>query len=62
MEVPRLGVQLELKLPAYATATARRDPSHICDLYYGSQQRGILNPLSDAKDRTRILMDPGRDR
>ena len=30
MEVPRLGVKLELKLPAYATATP--DLSHICDL------------------------------
>jgi len=26
MEVPRLGVQLELQLPAYATATATPDP------------------------------------
>ena len=31
MEVPRLGVELELKLPAYATATAMPDPSHIYD-------------------------------
>ena len=27
MEVPRLGVELELQLLAYATATAARDPS-----------------------------------
>ena len=27
MEVPRLGVQLELLLPAYARATATPDPS-----------------------------------
>ena len=27
--VPRLGVELELQLPAYATATAMRDPSLI---------------------------------
>ena len=26
MEVPRLGVQLELQLPAYTTATAMPDP------------------------------------
>ena len=28
MEVPRLGVKLELQLPAYATATATLDLSH----------------------------------
>ena len=27
MEVPRLGVKLELELPAYTTATASPDPS-----------------------------------
>ena len=29
MEVPRLGVKLELQLPAYTTATVTRDPSHV---------------------------------
>ena len=29
MEVPRLGVELELQLPAYPTATATPDLSHI---------------------------------
>ena len=32
MEVPRLGGQLELQLPAYATVTATSDLSHVCDL------------------------------
>ena len=32
MEVPRLGIKSELQLPAYTTATATRDPSHICNL------------------------------
>ena len=33
MEVPRLGVKSELlQLLAYATATAMKDPSHVCDL------------------------------
>ena len=32
MEVPRLGVTLELQLPAYTMARATRDPSCICDL------------------------------
>ena len=50
MEVPRLLVELELQLVAYATATARRDWSCICDLHYSSWQRQILNPLSEARD------------
>ena len=57
MEVPRLGVQLELQLPAYTTATATRDPSLVFDLYHSSRQCLILNPLSDARDRTHILTD-----
>ena len=36
MEVPRPGVELELELPAYTTATATGDPSHVCDLYHSS--------------------------
>ena len=51
MEVPRLGVKLELQLLAYgtATATAMQDLSCVCDLHYSSWQR-ILNPLSGARD------------
>ena len=30
-------------MPAYVTATAMLDPSHICNLYHRSQQRRILN-------------------
>ena len=29
-------------------------------LQHSSQQPGILNPLSEARDETRILMDPSR--
>ena len=36
MEVPRLGAELELQLPATATATWA--PSFICDLHHSSQQ------------------------
>ena len=50
MEVPRLGVKLELQLLVYATATAVWDPSGICDLHHDSWQRQILNPLSEAGD------------
>ena len=49
MEVPRLGVESELQLLAYATATATWNLSHICSLYHSSLQRQILNPLSKAK-------------
>ena len=54
MDVPRLGVEWELQLLAYATAT--RDPSCICDLHHSSQQCWILNPLSEARDPTCNLM------
>ena len=57
MEVPRLGVESELQLPAYTTAIAMRDLSWICDLHYSSWQRWILNPLSEVRDRTLVLMD-----
>ena len=32
MEVPRLGVELELQLLTYTTATATQDPSRVCTL------------------------------
>ena len=60
MEIPRLGVQLELQLPAYTTATATQDPSRVCDLHHSSWQRQILNPLRQARDRTCNLMVPSR--
>ena len=41
MEVPRLGVELELQLPAYTTVM--QDPNHVCSLHHSSQQRQILN-------------------
>ena len=56
-EVPRLGVQSELQLPAYITATAMPEPSCICDLHHSSRQHWILNPLSEARHRTYVLMD-----
>ena len=56
MEVCRLGAQLELQLPAYATATAPWDLNPVCDLHHSSQQRRILNPQSNARDRTCNIM------
>ena len=47
MEVPRLGVELELQLLAYITAAAMRDPT-------SSWQHQILNPLSEAGDRSHV--------
>ena len=44
-------------MPAYPTATATPDLSHVCDLDHSSRQHRILNPLSKARDRTPILMD-----
>ena len=58
VEIPRLGVELELQLPAYATATAMQDTSHIYDLHHSSWQHRILNPVSEARDRICNLMVP----
>ena len=60
MEAPRLGGKSELQLQVYTTATAMPDLSHICDLHHSSRQRQILNPVSEARDSTVILMDPSQ--
>ena len=60
MEIPSLGVESELQLPAYATGMATQDPSHICDLHCSLWQWWILNPLSETRDRTHVLMDTSR--
>ena len=57
MEVPRLGVESELPVLPCATATAKQKLSLICSLHHSSWRRRILNPLSEARDQTRILMD-----
>ena len=49
IEVVRLGIESELQLLAYATATDTQYLSCICNLYHSPSQRQILNPLS--KDR-----------
>ena len=38
MEVPRLGDESELQLPAYTTASATPDPSHVYKLHHGSRK------------------------
>ena len=57
MEVPRLGVESELQLLTYTTATVMQDLSRICDLQHRSWKHWILNPLSEARDRAHILVD-----
>ena len=58
MEVPRLGVESELYPLAYTTATATQDLSLVCNLHHhSSRQCRILNPLSETKDWTCVLMD-----
>ena len=42
---------------AFATAMATLDLSLICDLHCSLQQCWILNPLSGARDHTRILTE-----
>ena len=56
MEFPRLGVESELQLPAYTTATATLDPSHNCDQCHGLWQCRILKPPSKARDQICILI------
>jgi len=53
MEVPGLGLQL----PAYATATAMPDLSHICSYTEACGHARSLTHLSKAGDRTHILTD-----
>ena len=57
MEVPGLGVKLELQLQVYTTATAAPKLSHIFELYCGLQHCRILNSLCKPRDRTHILTD-----
>lgn len=62
MKVRRLGGKPELQLLAYATATVVQDLSPVYDLNHSSRQRQILNPLSEARDRTCILTDTSQVR
>ena len=50
--IPRLGVESELQLPAYATVTATSDLSRIFDLCHSLQQRQDPYPLSKARNQS----------
>ena len=52
MEGTRLGVELELQLPVYTTATATPDPSCICELHHSSRQCQILSQTHWARPGT----------
>ena len=56
MEILKLGVEMQLQLPAYATAIAMQDLSHVWDLEWSSWQCQVLNPLSEARDWTCNVM------
>ena len=58
MEVPSLGVQSGMRL----LATATRDPSRVWDLHHSSRPCWILNPLSEARDWTRVFMETSQIR
>ena len=62
MGVPRLGVQTELQMSAHATATAMQHTSRVYNVHHSSQQGQIHNPLSEAGDRTCVLMDTSQIR
>ena len=57
MEVPRLRVESELQLPVFTIAKTTWDPSRVCSLHHRSWQHQILNPLSEARDLSRIFLD-----
>ena len=50
MEVPRLGVQSELQLSAYTTATEMQDLSASVTFTIALSNSGSFNPLSEARD------------
>ena len=53
MDVPWLGIESELQLPAYTTATATPDLSILQPI----PQLIAMPDLSEARDRTHNLMD-----
>ena len=54
MHVPRLELELPPQPQQWGILSCT------CDLHHNSQQHGILNLLSDARDRTRVLTDPSQ--
>ena len=59
MEVPRLGIQLEIQPLAYTTATATPGLNCVCKPRHSSWQCQIqiLKPLSESRNGTHIFMN-----
>ena len=57
MEVPRLGVESELQLPAYTQPQEHGIRAASATYTTADDNAGSLNPLSKARDRTYILVD-----
>ena len=49
--------QIGAAAASLATATAIPDLSLVCDLHHNPGLRQILNPLSEARDRTCVIVD-----
>ena len=56
-DVPRLGVESEVYLPKHKTKGGRPGASHICEPHHSSWPRQTLNPLSEGRDETCVLLD-----
>ena len=59
---PGQGLNQSCSHLAYTTATATPELSLICDLHQSSWQSWIFNLLSEARDRTCVLMDTSQIR
>ena len=57
MEVAGPGIESELQLQAYTTATATPDLSKISNLHQSLWQCWILNPRSEAREETCMLTE-----
>ena len=55
IDIPRLGVELELQLPTMATPTAMWVQSLLCDLHHSSWQPQIPDPLSKGRMESESL-------
>ena len=58
MEVPRLGVESELQLPAYTTDTVKPDPSQVCNLHHSSWQSQIWPGIETASSWVLVRLLP----
>ena len=57
MDVPRLGFQIRAAVAGLHHSHSNLGSEPRLQSTHSSRQRQILNPLSEARDRTRVLMD-----